>query len=134
MALQVTDLEVWGLPFGVLIVALNFYNDVQPIRVWRPFVFLGDISYSLYLTHFQIVEFIRDHVIPHFTSIRMVGLLMLPYLAMIFVVGVVSYRCLERGLAEIVKCRLLIMIEPRNNKLRSEEFVSAAVRNASAAD
>jgi peptidoglycan/LPS O-acetylase OafA/YrhL len=93
----------WGIAFGVLVVLLDLHNNVQPIRVPRPILYIGDISYSLYVTHW-IFEWVYAQYIPVWAmpALWRIGLVA-PYLGAILLLGTLSYRILERGLSEKVR-------------------------------
>lgn len=98
----------WGLPLTILFVAMAFaFKDRQP-RVPRALVWLGGVSYSLYLLHLFVLGTI-DHLmdalgIEQVTHNPMFVLLVIP-LPLIY--AGISRRYLEDGLAMVVRNKLL---------------------------
>jgi exopolysaccharide production protein ExoZ len=92
----------WGAPLAVTVLALSLLNKSRPIPLPRALVWLGDVSFSLYLLHrvplFVLLRFaIRVGALPY----------MIGTIAISLVLADLSARYLERGLAEWVRDRLL---------------------------
>lgn len=47
---------LFGCAFAAVIVGLAAHETMEPRRVWRPLVWLGDSSYSQYLVHFTVAS------------------------------------------------------------------------------
>lgn len=93
----------WGVPFGLLILFLEIENNHRQIKIPRFVHFLGDISYSLYLTQ-SIVIFLFEKYASVLLTDRMHRIAFLPlYLVCIFILSVASYFILEKGLSQKVK-------------------------------
>jgi exopolysaccharide production protein ExoZ len=93
----------WGSPIAVSVLAIALWNKHRPIAVPRALVWLGDVSFSLYLLH----------RIPILLALRLPRELVggFPHvigtIALSLVLADLSARYLERGLAEWVRDRLL---------------------------
>jgi len=105
----------WGLPLSILfaVMALAF-KDRDP-HVPRALVWLGGISYSLYLVHLIVFETV-DRLLESlgyqdFTHTVTFVLLVVP-IPLIY--AAISRRFLEDGLAVFVRRQLLRLTKPRN--------------------
>ena len=102
----------WGLPLAILLAALVLAFKDRPPKVPGPLVWLGGVSYSLYLWHLYVFGVV-DHVAESagwsawtHTATFVVLLIPLP----VAFAGV-SRRYLEDGLAVFVRTRLLALVE-----------------------
>jgi exopolysaccharide production protein ExoZ len=51
---------LWGVPAALIVSgALRLEQAVTPAGLWRPLIYLGDASYSIYLTHLLMLEFLK---------------------------------------------------------------------------
>jgi peptidoglycan/LPS O-acetylase OafA/YrhL len=105
----------WGLPWSILFAAMALaFKDREP-RVPRALVWLGGISYSLYLAHlivFETVDRLLESLnLEPFTHTTMFVLLVVP-IPLIY--AAISRRFLEDGLAVFVRRQLLRLTRPRN--------------------
>lgn len=90
-------LLLWGVPAFMLIAAASFY---QPGRLdflmLRPFVRLGDISYSLYLSHFFCLAlFVRLQDRSAYLQQGFSPLSLMMFMLLVLLVAEVCYRCIE---------------------------------------
>lgn len=105
----------WGLPLSILFAAMALaFKDREP-HVPRALVWLGGISYSLYLAHlivFETVDRLLDSLdCEPFTHTVAFVLLVLP-IPLIY--AAISRRFLEDGLAVFVRRQLLRLTKPRS--------------------
>ncbi|HET9620759.1 MAG TPA: acyltransferase [Kofleriaceae bacterium] len=94
----------WGTPIIVMVLALALWDKQHPIAVPRWLIWLGDVSFSLYLLHR--IPLLVGYF--HLPSPLPGGF---PYLFAVIVVSLLlaelSARYLERGLSEWVRVRLV---------------------------
>jgi exopolysaccharide production protein ExoZ len=100
----------WGLPMAALVLALTLYNKRFPIAMPRPVVWLGDISFSLYLFH--ILPQMLPRLIKHQPQLMGGGGFFVACIVMGLVLAYLAHRWLERGLSEWVRQMLLRRISP----------------------
>lgn len=97
----------WGLPIACLVLALALAHKERPIWVPRPLLWLGEISFSLYLVQrlpqMALMSRFRG---PHEAFFHTIAWFWLGTL-MCVLLAWVSYVVLERGLAERVRVWLL---------------------------
>lgn len=94
----------WGLPAALLVLALAMLDRAHPIRPPRWLVFLGDISFSLYLFH--VLPQMLPRQWPTWIGMQGGGW----FLAVVVAGGVLGYwgyQLIERGLCEWLRRRLL---------------------------
>jgi hypothetical protein len=101
----------WGLPMAALVLALTLYNKRFPIAMPRPLVWLGDISFSLYLFH--VLPQMLPRLIKHQPQLMGGGGFFVACIVMGLVLAYLAYRLLERGLSEWVRRVLMRWIAPR---------------------
>jgi peptidoglycan/LPS O-acetylase OafA/YrhL len=101
----------WGLPMAALVLALTLYNKVFPIAVPRFLVWLGNISFSLYLFH--IMPQMLPRLIKHQPQLMSGGGFFVACIVMGLVLAYLAHRWLERGLSERVRHALMRWISPR---------------------
>jgi exopolysaccharide production protein ExoZ len=80
----------WGIPAALLVWGALQFEDLLTARHWRPLEYLGDASYSLYLTNLLVTTLIRGLPAP---------LLFLICMA----VGIVAYRYVERPILSAMR-------------------------------
>jgi peptidoglycan/LPS O-acetylase OafA/YrhL len=103
----------WGLPLSFLFVAFALAFKPPPPRVPRALVWLGGVSYSLYLWHLYVFGAI-DHLAEYLgwsdqTHTMLFVILVIP-IPVIY--AAISRRYLEDGLAVFVRKRLLALLNP----------------------
>jgi hypothetical protein len=97
----------WGPAMIVMVLALALWNKERPIRVHPALLWLGDISFSLYLVH-RIPQLALRRYIPHgHASLAGGGGYVLFTIVASLILARFSYRYLERGLSERVRRALL---------------------------
>lgn len=96
----------WGGPIMITVFALALWDKHHRIRVPRWMIWLGDVSFSLYLIHR--IPLIAGLALPRELSSGF------PYIVAVIAVSLVlaelSARYLERGLAERVRARLVRLV------------------------
>lgn len=89
----------WGPALIVMVLALALWNKASPISVPRPLLWLGDVSFSLYLVH-RIAQRGVDRLVPPPESVvGGVGFVLMTT-GIALVLAQLSYRYLEAGIAE----------------------------------
>jgi peptidoglycan/LPS O-acetylase OafA/YrhL len=100
----------WGIPMAAMVLALTLYDKAYPIEVPRWLRWLGDISFSLYLFH------VLPQMVPRLVKDQPTLMTGGGFFVACIVAGVVlsylSYRWLERGLAEWLRRAILRWLEP----------------------
>jgi exopolysaccharide production protein ExoZ len=90
-------LLLWGVPAFILIAAASLYQAGRlDFVMLRPFVRLGDISYSLYLSHFFCLAlFVRMQDRSAYLQEGFSPLSLMIFMVLVLVVAEVCYRCIE---------------------------------------
>jgi peptidoglycan/LPS O-acetylase OafA/YrhL len=70
-------------------------TTIASFLYWRPVVFIGVISYSLYLWHWPVIVFLRLGVVPKIDVAR-IPLLAVAKIVLSFALGALSWRYVER--------------------------------------
>lgn len=117
VCLQITDgpfqhhgMTGWGAQMVVMVLALSLLDREYPIRVPRALVWLGDISFSLYLLH-KVVQFGLPKLVPD--QIWQWGAAhVIMCLAVSLALAQLSYRVLEQGLAAKLQ-KLVLRLVPK---------------------
>jgi len=101
---------VWNnlVACSLLFFSLVWLNRHKPVAVAKPFIFLGDISYSLFLVHPLVIVFLGR-------LLRLVGLeswtsgfaYFILSILVILVVSYISYRLVEQRLHRWLSAKLL---------------------------
>lgn len=103
----------WGLSLVPLVLLLSLASKRMPLRAPRSLVYLGDISFSLYLLHPLVQGWLHDRVARSVgLSAKGAGAIVLTTLASI-AAAALAHRVIERGLCEAVKRRLLGLLPAR---------------------
>lgn len=97
----------WGGPIMITVLALALWDKQRRIRVPRWMIWLGDVSFSLYLAH-RIPLIAGASLLPRALATGF------PYIVAVVAASLVladlSARWLERGLAERVRVRLVRLV------------------------
>ena len=93
----------WGIAFAALMLLLDLHNNVRPIKVPRPVLYIGDISYSLYLTNMLVQWVFYQYVPITALHVRYQMALFIPYLGALLALSALSYRFLEQGVAKALR-------------------------------
>lgn len=90
-------LLLWGVPAFMLIAAASLYQAGKlDFIMLRPFVRLGDISYSLYLSHFFCLAlFVRMQDRSSYLQEGFSPLSLMIFMVLVIVVAELCYRCIE---------------------------------------
>lgn len=96
-----------GVGMAALVLALALRNKVEPLRVPRPLLWLGDISFSLYLVH-QIPRAALLTLLP--ASLASGRVFAVVWIALGLAFAHLSWRVLERGLAECFRGVLIAAV------------------------
>ena len=112
----------WGLPAMVLVWSLAMLDRVRTIRPPRWMIFLGDISFSLYLFH--VLPQMLPRQWPTWIGMQGGGWFVAVIIAGV-VLGYWGYRLLERGVCEWLRHKLLGRFERPRPPLPANEPVSA---------
>ena len=107
----------WALPLAAMVLALTLYNKRFPIAMPRVLVWLGDISFSLYLFH--VMPQMLPRLIKHQPQLMGGGGFFVACLVMGVVLAYLAHRWLERGLSEWVRRALMRWIAPRRSPVES---------------
>jgi len=102
----------WGGPLAVALTVFALASKNLDIQVPEPLMWLGEVSFSLYLAHpvaQGIVTRILDGMRRHDLTQTWSHILFTTVLALVF--AAISHALLERGLSEWVKARLLGWID-----------------------
>jgi hypothetical protein len=94
----------WGVPAMAVVWSLAMLDRVRPLRPPRCLIFLGDISFSLYLFH--VLPQMLPRQFPTWNGMQGGGWFIATVIAGL-VLGYWSYRLLERGLCEWLRHKLL---------------------------
>jgi len=97
----------WGLSLTPLLLVVLMLHKSENIRLPRWLIYLGDISFSLYLLHPTIQEgfdVVLGGVLPNFLRTGFTALIVTTLLSIL--AAAASYHILERGLCEYVRRRL----------------------------
>jgi peptidoglycan/LPS O-acetylase OafA/YrhL len=100
----------WGWPLALMLLALAVASKTVTLRTPRWLQWVGNVSYSMYLTHFlgQVVltRWLEQHGL-HTRSWNEV------YLALLLAIPLASasHRLLERGLGEWVRRKLVLLVD-----------------------
>jgi exopolysaccharide production protein ExoZ len=101
----------WGLPLAILFAVLALAAKSRELRFPRVLVWLGGVSYSLYLLHpfvFTTIDRLMDHLgLAEITHTPLFVLLVIP-IPLLY--AGISRRYLEDGLSVVVRKRLLGLI------------------------
>lgn len=103
---------IFGVAVAALLVLLG-YRAVGEIGVagrplpvfFRPFIATGVFSYSLYLTHYQLIQLARGYLAPHLSVISQKFLFLLLIFPSLLLVGYLCFLLTERPLIERQKRR-----------------------------
>ena len=88
---------------GIVLVSVYAEGVGKIILNWKPLVYLGDISYSIYLMHLPIMDFLFNYLkVKKFPGIRLENpswfqawLYTLVYLTIVILVSTLTYRLIE---------------------------------------
>lgn len=109
----------WGLPAFVLLLALLIYEKQKGLPEIKSLVFLGNISFSLYLMHMIIIKLMRKHEIAQ----NNYGLLVFfSALLASILVSYLSFIFIEKKSAQL--CRRLL------KKIQSQPFAIGSLNKA----
>jgi peptidoglycan/LPS O-acetylase OafA/YrhL len=86
--------------FILAIIIFLAFLRMAPVRATKPFAFLGDISYSLYLLHFP-VGFLVLTVLQHFAVMKTLSFFI--SLAVVIALSYVSYRWVEKPMQRLAR-------------------------------
>jgi peptidoglycan/LPS O-acetylase OafA/YrhL len=84
------------MPSSLIVMAAVLLEGVKTNKAWRPFIRIGDASYSIYLSHFFVIAAIigfADHIHLQPELRAALGIIALFLIA---VVGICLYRFFER--------------------------------------
>lgn len=84
--------------FGVFFLAFSYYlSSFKPkLFVNKIFVFFGKISYSIYLTHFLIIQLVHKFLVGHISNpLVQLGVTLLLSLLFIVAISIMTYRYIE---------------------------------------
>jgi peptidoglycan/LPS O-acetylase OafA/YrhL len=87
---------IFGMPSSLIVMAAVLLEGVKTNKAWRPFIRIGDASYSIYLSHFFVIAAIigfADHIHLQPELRAALGIIALFLIA---VVGICLYRFFER--------------------------------------
>lgn len=105
----------WGLSLVPFVLLLSLASKRMSLRAPRALVYLGDISFSLYLLHPLVQGWLHDRVARSVgLSAQGVGAIILTTL-MSIAVAALAHRVIERGLCEAVKRHLLGLLPAREH-------------------
>ena len=97
----------WGPGMIVMVLALALWDKAYPIKVPRPLLWLGDVSFSLYLVH-RIPQLGVPRMIPiEHASLGYGAGLLIATTVLALVLAHFSYRYLEQGLSTRIRIWLL---------------------------
>jgi peptidoglycan/LPS O-acetylase OafA/YrhL len=105
----------WGIPSALVLVGALVLHKSCALRVPRVLVWLGDISFSLYLWH-RVVQIGLLVLMPRLGMARWIaagGAYAFASTMLSLLVAAISHRYLERGLCEWLKRRLIAMVPGR---------------------
>jgi exopolysaccharide production protein ExoZ len=129
---------IFGLPSSLIVMGAVLLEGVETNKAWRPFIRIGDASYSIYLSHFFVVAAMIGfadymHLPPGLRAALGVVALFL-----IAVVGICLYQFFERPMRSVLAKRLTagggyefqwptvgVPKKDQGSKARSEVIVSS---------
>lgn len=104
---------LFGIPFAVIMTLLGIYELKHSLHIPRFLVYLGDASYSIYLTHFLFISIFFQLLLLFGLSISpSLPVIMFTVLLLSICGGCLFYTILEKPLLNYLKTRF---IKNRNN-------------------
>lgn len=101
----------WGIPVALMVLSIAIASKSIEIRVPRLFVWLGSISYSLYLTHVITQEVFKQYLAQHgLEPLAHTWSFMFISTALAIPVAALSNALLEQGLSNIVRRWMLKLL------------------------
>jgi exopolysaccharide production protein ExoZ len=97
---------IFGLPSSLIVMGAVLLEGVETNKAWRPFIRIGDASYSIYLSHFFVIAAMigfADHIHLQPELRAALGIITLFFIA---VVGICSYQFFERPIGSALAKRL----------------------------
>lgn len=102
-ATPLVDFAVIGLAIPLLVIACSRGPALAAACRWRPLVWLGDVSFSVYLWHFPLqILFALAHAagwIPSYDSVAVLA----GFLALSYLLGHLSWRHFERPVQDLAR-------------------------------
>jgi peptidoglycan/LPS O-acetylase OafA/YrhL len=87
------DFAVLPAAFVLLILTFSSEQNFGRLLSWRVLIILGEISYSTYLIHYFVKDWVKFLLIGYFTS---PFLILVAYLGVVLVTSVVLYNVIEK--------------------------------------
>jgi exopolysaccharide production protein ExoZ len=114
-------LSQWGWPLAVALLVLAVASKSIDINVPRPLLWLGEISFSLYLAHY-IAQGVITRILNYYNRHDLTQTWSMIFISTVFalIFGAVSHAILEKRLAEWVRKKLLALILTRRGSLGAE--------------
>jgi peptidoglycan/LPS O-acetylase OafA/YrhL len=87
------DFAVLPAAFALLILTFSSEQGFGRLLSWRVLIILGEVSYSTYLVHYFVKDWVKFLLIGHVSS---PFLILVSYLGVVLVVSIASYKVIEK--------------------------------------
>ena len=97
---------IYGVLFSIIMYSFLCIDKQIKLHIPRWIIFIGDISYSIYLTQYITVKILEKHCLNFFAGVQNKYFMVIPYLLIIVLVSYVFYNFAEEKLNAICKTKL----------------------------
>jgi exopolysaccharide production protein ExoZ len=99
---------IWGVPSTIIIFSLIAINLSKQLNLNKLFIFVGDASYSIYLTHFLALSFISKVFIKfHVNEVLGIFITGVITIVLCMIIGCLYYKIIERPLLRFFRKYLI---------------------------
>lgn len=116
-------LSQWGWPLAVALLILALASKSIEIKVPQPLLWLGEISFSLYLAHY-IAQGLVTRTLNYFNRHDLTQTWSMIFITTVFalICGAISHAILEKRLSEWVREKLVALLLTRRKSMVSESL------------